>query len=1724
MAIVETKYVEVGAISTFLYGFLDNGTTGDIGNTLTFTVTDKNVDGLYSGADIFSIYWSSGGTVFLQLTGNRPDSGWLDMDINGTTYTRASRSSYAYDSGLNRTTWQWTSATNPFGTSLGSRKKVEFDGGTPAVSGTLTPATLTQGESLYGGQVGVGPSITANINTTGTYHWDLERAAGAPSAANSFSFTGPTNSDAGSLGYPTSGFSATANVNTSFTVGGPINYSGTSNLGHQGVEMTIDLFTGASRTGTLLDTVNWTIYEDTETGTTVTTSAISISSATTTFSQQFNYSWNGTNTVTGRIRNVTTDTVVETGLSFTGGSGTLTRNLITAPPDNTTQTFRIEFDRGDGTYVNGVTWTVQRGTPLPEETPENRDHNRNEVVAMANVGGTINYMAPEPNTTIYRRTSSGTITVERNTNVNAPEAGNLGQPVVNAYYYADKPVHFFPNGNAQHTLQYKSVQGYQFAYYANRNSPHTIYLWSDQAQTIKVYDGVSGGIVGTTESSTIAISADTVTTYNFANVNAAATPGPRWVFFTGTSPFIATASGNGGSDKTALAPMASIVYRYGQIGGGGRFSIAQDGATPSNVANSVIYDSTHEVASISIGDGAGGDNESGVGAQNLSPVYLWGQILTDFMIAAPFSGTIVIELWNGSEWEIKETFSPTGTSTSPTGYIRDAVNGFGVVSTDQDGSLAGSATFESGATLWRWRGTDNFFLRLNRSADEESQYGYVPTFGQSPTGVYDNNLAFDACGFDYEITNGTADTDYRLITTNTNNASGLSGQEVTRRNGNGILIVGEDYLPTAGTNNAGYKLQWAETGTENWAECIGGTDTTLTVARRNNFTFTETTGASASTTYTSSVQVNGIIGSLTASLIGDGTFSVNSSATPGGTFNTSDKSITNGQYIHARTTNVPASTTHYMTIDVDGQQDTYMVTRNHTGGDFAIETKWVDVGTDSYSILSLTTTLYGYYLNDNDNPLFDTFGTISDTQNGASNASITQLYRDKNMTGAYWTDGAGQTANQAVNVRFDAIPPFYDNTAWSSIQIGATTYTRASANDPTPLTGAYAWNTTSNPFGTITGADRQITITGHRTPIRLKNPIGTIALPNDTGFTSFDIEIKTLTPAYSASTIYEVWSGSYGGTLEGSRNGDGIVTISDFIANDSSKTYYVTARLPVIYGGDNVRADLETFELQTSQFLIRPTIGLVSDDDRPETSVVTTITLDDDGIGGLLQYASSDNGACPPKSGWTTDNNITQDRGTTKYYWVSRGTNYAGTYDPEPIKYTVPIKEPDPNTTFTDAQAYNGRGGFVVEMINEEDGTTYDVRTGSYSGTIISTFNGRSGSEGAPQHVAIQHSLTSNTTTTLYVTASISADNGGDGTPINLTTFDVTTTAFSGTQYGFTMSTANNKGGGVDTFLTPDGSYPSTLTLTDGDTLRFTPISGFTFLSGTRSFDGSYTDGSTYRYFDVRDMTTNGTTTSIVVSGGFLGTNASKPYTISGDSIPTTPPNSIKASNAGVKNALLTADTITVAGLATGKTTDYEVKGHESIEVSKNGSPFFGGGETVILSGTFNEREQLKTLRIPRVRNGDTLVIRARSPQVYDIERAIRIEAIDGAETVTDESYFFLSSSIPSDNVYGMEVYDPSGNTTLSINSRSTRWVAQGDWQPAIPSSAATPNDVSITVPITGLENNEEWVVQLIVLAIGVQVTYEKTQDNLILTATNTGGPAIASGDVTISYLVGITG
>lgn len=72
---------------------------------------------------------------------------------------------------------------------------------------------------------------------------------------------------------------------------------------------------------------------------------------------------------------------------------------------------------------------------------------------------------------------------------------------------------------------------------------------------------------------------------------------------------------------------------------------------------------------------------------------------------------------------------------------------------------------------------------------------------------------------------------------------------------------------------------------------------------------------------------------------------------------------------------------------------------------------------------------------------------------------------------------------------------------------------------------------------------------------------------------NFDITIAN----GSAETIYEVKTGSYSGTVEGSLTGNGTLNVTDYPSAGTITTYYVTGRLPTADGGDNLADNIQTF-------------------------------------------------------------------------------------------------------------------------------------------------------------------------------------------------------------------------------------------------------------------------------------------------------------------------------------------------------------------------------------------------------------------------------------------------------------------------------------------------------------------------------------------------------------------
>jgi len=221
MAILQTKYVAVGTFtygSLANYGFNTDVSIGTISNTSGGT-SNVNLDSVYSGADVRICNWAttdggSTGSVILQLTGNRANSGWATMTVGSTTFSRTA-ATYSYDSSNNRTSWNWSSNSNPFGTS--GNVKVEWDDGGSSTTYSLSasPTTVASGNNV---------TFSWTASTSGTYYYNTTLFGGASGSVSGTSGTFSATASSSFSGAQTSSAAATLRTgSTSGTVvAGPV--------------------------------------------------------------------------------------------------------------------------------------------------------------------------------------------------------------------------------------------------------------------------------------------------------------------------------------------------------------------------------------------------------------------------------------------------------------------------------------------------------------------------------------------------------------------------------------------------------------------------------------------------------------------------------------------------------------------------------------------------------------------------------------------------------------------------------------------------------------------------------------------------------------------------------------------------------------------------------------------------------------------------------------------------------------------------------------------------------------------------------------------------------------------------------------------------------------------------------------------------------------------------------------------------------------------------------------------------------------------------------------------------------------------------------------------------------------------------------------------------------------------------------------------------------------
>lgn len=266
-------------------------------------------------------------------------------------------------------------------------------------------------------------------------------------------------------------------------------------------------------------------------------------------------------------------------------------------------------------------------------------------------------------------------------------------------------------------------------------------------------------------------------------------------------------------------------------------------------------------------------------------------------------------------------------------------------------------------------------------------------------------------------------------------------------------------------------------------------------------------------------------------------------------------------------------------------------------------------------------------------------------------------------------------------------------------------------------------------------------------------------------------------------------------------------------------------------------------------------------------------------------------------------------------------------------------------------------------------------------------------------------------------------------------------------------------------------SHSEPISLASGDIIRFTtsqttheflpifPGGGFSLTSGTLNSNG-YCDnaGDPYDYTYGGDIGSSNVTVSGTVTAKQDGTfifasSATFQYRNSGDSTPSTGDQSLTNQTAGAT----VTKSFTVAGLGTGKKCVYRI------------TSGFDSGNTAIRKsgGTY------ASSTVP-VANGESVQIRTTAIDVPELTKVVPIESIDLTGTSVNDFSLKVTTAADTDSAYGIEVFNSSGNKTLSMTSRTSRWVTSGTVTASSVAGGATTN---VAVSVSGMTDSDTWTV-----------------------------------------------
>ena len=830
----------------------------------------------------------------------------------------------------------------------------------PPVTGTIKFGTTTAGgtDSIITDEPDGGVQFTANISPTGTYYWDLERTNTSIGSSNRFSFSAPTSGS----------FSATANTDiTAITTGGPSTNVSNNHWGYQGIGFTVDLFTGASRTGTLLDSISWTIYEDTSgisdinagtgaSSSNVVTDGIRQPLENSTFGIVYKLTHLSTSqgvvtsqcsAVSTRLRNLTNGTTAATG-SIAVGSYTATSQptgdySFTATSPSTTgtrETFQVQLFNGNEWINNGSSFVLAfepaANTQVANETITLADRSGGYTVSITNSDTTANDSEVYSISTTDHGTGG---TAGFNTSVTGDRINNSLEASVQYARSTTSGTTSF--GIPEADIPTSGSQTYYvYAYRRSTYSGEEVYYKRDSfTLTIQTNDP---DIDVTETSAREILPGATSHTMTFSN----GTSGDEYQL----------RHYDGGAQTGTIVNSTPAT-----ADGSGNFSISlASGDLPtSGTANTKWY-SLYARRPI----GNGGDNQydyaSGsaiVNTLNLTRRPLPPSITTSDDDAASDNVGIILNVTNSN------SFTPNRI------HLYQYKNAVLINSVNRTFTISGN--YQNNFTQPRNTGADTYYYRgflqntgvasgtetpedqmtgsssLSTITQSDYQPGYIaPDIDVSASNITTNTI--NGNNQTINISGKNALDSVRILRTSPSTLD--CGNTGTGATTGSILLSGEGTeLPSVGSVFS-YRLE-AERPAGNGGDdafdiVTSGTNNTFSIGRLNNFAFASPGTVVGGSTYYQNDQITGIVGSLTVSHSGDGDFAVSSSATipSAGSFSTASKSISNNQYVHVRSTaGVAEGNTETTTISINGQSANFVVTTPYNSTLYDIDVEFFDL-------------------------------------------------------------------------------------------------------------------------------------------------------------------------------------------------------------------------------------------------------------------------------------------------------------------------------------------------------------------------------------------------------------------------------------------------------------------------------------------------------------------------------------------------------------------------------------------------------------------------------------------------------------------------------------------------------------------------------------------------------------------------------------------------------------